>query len=158
MAEFRKWSLLHRERWETRACIIPLLFRYYINSFINEISRTGIGCCLGDFRSNIVPYVYESLLLTETVGYNKLVKYIDEHLFTINPVQTKCVISDRLDEPAHNIDLNGDVIQVVRILDIIFLLTWETPMTSVLGSKFYASFNGVFRSFKSVAIDTFIRF
>lgn len=48
--------------------------------------------------------------------YGKLGNCVDEHLLTINKDKTKCdIFGNRQDEPMETIELNGDVLQVVKV-------------------------------------------
>ena len=144
----------------------PFLFNFYINSIINDISNTNVGCCLGDTRSNILANADDIVLLAENTTqmktlYGKLVKDIEEHVLKINESKTKCVIfGHRNKELTESIELNGDKLQVVNAFkylghNICFNFK-DTDDIAFRLRNCYASFNTVFRDFKSVDRNTIL--
>ena len=56
-------------------CLSPLLFSYYINDIINEVSDMAVGCSIGGIRTNIICFADDMCLMAP--GATSLQKILD---------------------------------------------------------------------------------
>ena len=106
------------------------------------------------------------VLLAETkfqmmILLDKLHICIDEHFLKINDEKTKCVIfSDKMDELCENLELNGQQLQVVKVMKYLgHKVTFNFKDTDDIAFRlqnFYASFNSIFRDFAHVDKHTLL--
>ena len=74
----------------------PFLFNFYINSIIEEVLSTEVGCMIGMTRCNILAYADDVVLLAPSVShmeslYTTLSSAISRHMLTLNRDKTKCI-------------------------------------------------------------------
>ena len=144
----------------------PFLFNLYLNDIIDEISDINVGCCFGFSRCNIIAYADDLVLLAETqaqmiILFDKLTTCIDKHFLKINKDKTKCVIfSNKMDELTENIELNGQRLQVVKVIKYLgHKVTFNFKDTEDIAFRlqnFYASSNSIFRDFAFVDKQTLL--
>ena len=88
----------HIERGVRQGCILsPILFNFYINSIIDDISSLQVGCRLGLARINIILYADDVVLLTNSLEDSNLIykkfKFLVEKIkLKINKTKSKCLV------------------------------------------------------------------
>lgn len=145
----------------------PLLFKFYINSIINDISSMNEGCALGISKVNILAYADDIVLIAGSVRemerlYEQLCFSIREHRLNINKEKSKCMFfsSSVYRNCPNTIELGADVLEVVSCYK--YLGHWiESTLSDVKDiqftlNKFYATTNSVIRNFKNVDMDTLL--
>ena len=147
----------------------PFLFKFYINSVINDISHMDEGCSIGISKINILAYADDIALVANSVKqvsllYNRLKCRLQGLGLQLNKGKTKCLLfgsSGKQDYPK-SVVLAEDELEVVSTYKYLghFIertLRDDKDIENKL-MKFYASTNSVLRNFRNVDVDTFISF
>ena len=145
----------------------PFLFKFYINSLINDISTMEEGCCLGISKVNILAYADDIALIATTIAdmnllYANLKLKLQDLGLQINNSKTKCLIFGKANrqDGLRSVALAGDDLEVVSSFKYLghFIdgsLSDDRDMEHTL-RKFYASTNSVLRNFYNVDVDTLL--
>ena len=145
----------------------PFLFKFYINSLIDDISAMEEGCCLGISKLNILAYADDIALIASSIPdmnslYDKLKNKFQELGLQINQSKTKCMffgLTDKKCCPKSAI-LAGDELERVSTYKYLGhyieqTLNDDKDIENKL-MKFYASTNSVLRNFYKVDVDTLL--
>ena len=141
----------------------PFLFNFYIDSIIENVVSTDVGCTFGMTRCNILAYADDVVLLAQSVShmeslYATFCTSITQHKLTINRDKTKCMIfSNTRKRIRESIVLNGDTLEVVSSFkylghNVSYDFRDEGEINFRL-KNFYSSFNSILRDFNIVNKD-----
>ena len=94
------------EPWKTEngtrqgGIISPILFSYYINQVIEEISNMKVGCSLFGYKTGIICYADDILLLSPSInGLQSMLNVLSTRLrslcLTVNPLKSNFIIFKR---------------------------------------------------------------
>ena len=162
-------SEYHGIEWGVRqgGILSPFLFKFYINSVINEMSSMDEGCCIGISKVNILAYADDIALVATSVEdmnvlYGELKCKLRALGLQINRSKTKCLLfgsSDTRNCPK-SIVLAEDELEVVSTYKYLGhyiegTLKDDKDIENKL-MKFYASTNSVLRNFKNVDVNTLL--
>ena len=146
-----------------------LLFAFYINQLVNDISNMNVGCTFGILRSNIIAYADDLVILAPSAtGLRILINAANKGARDIkldfNFNKTKCMVFCRkanIDtKPSFKVD--GKIIEVVKTFKYLgYVITNKLNDTNDVDrarSKFYAEFNSMTRrfSFADTRVKLFI--
>ena len=145
----------------------PFLFKFYINSVINDISHMDEGCNIGISKINILAYADDIALVANSVKqmsllYNRLKCRLQDLGLQLNKGKTKCLLfgsSGKQDYPK-SVVLAEDDLEVVSTYKYLghFIektLRDDKDIENKL-MKFYASTKSVLRNFRNVDVDTLL--
>ena len=149
----------------------PFLFKFYIDSIIDDISLMKEGCIFGITKMDILAYADDLVLLSSSLPdveklYQKLCSNINRHNLQINNLKKRCIIF-RNRRRAVNINggkviLEEDALEIVDSYKYLRHVTEknvsDTRDIELRLSKFYATSNSVLRNFIQTNIDTLVFF
>ena len=145
----------------------PFLFKFYINSIINNISSLEEGCNIGISKINILAYADDIALVANTkehmnLIYDRLKSQLEGLGLQINKSKTKCLLFglSNVGNIPKTLVLAGDEIEVVSTYKYLGhyiegTLNDDKDMEHKL-MKFYGSTNSILRNFKNVDVNTLL--
>lgn len=143
----------------------PFLFKFYIDSIIEDISVMKEGCNLGITKVNILAYADDIVLIAGSerdmeLLYSKLCQLFSSHKLNINKNKSKCLIFNRSASKVHPtvMKLGESELEVVNCYKYLGHLIegtlQDTKDIELRLNKFYSSTNSVLRNFKHLDIST----
>ena len=139
-------------------CLSPLLFSFYINDMILEISGMNTGCSLAGIRTNIICFADDMFLLSPSVqSLQKLIVKLADSLkslcFSVNEDKCKYIVFKKHDKDIVNttVSLNGldiERIQFYKYLGVI--LSDDRSITRDVNraaNSFIKQFNAMYTKF-----------
>ena len=138
-----------------------LFFCLYIDSLIEEVSRSEVGCSLGIVRSHIIAYADDIVLIAPSAESLQIlidVAYSEANKLNLNfnHSKTKVMVFGKkgfkVDQPCNNsIVINNKAIEYVQTIKYLgYFLTYDLDESNDINkvkSKFYAEFNSILRKF-----------
>ena len=138
-----------------------LLFSLYIDSLLNEVSTTNIGCKLGIISSNIIAYADDIVLLAPSANALRFLINLTNVLaskltLTFNYEKTKIMIFRYHGFRAEysmkdSFMINGHSVEVVKTIKYLGYIISDnmncTEDVNRVKNKFYAEFNVILRTF-----------
>ena len=142
----------------------PFLFKFYINSIVDDMNEMDMGCRLGLMRVNLITYADDLVILAPSktlldIFYSKLKDSLHHINLNLNPTKSKIVIFSK--SRKNNIDklsLGEDNIDVVDTLKYLgFYLNEQLDDTKDVEFRlngFYRKFYSVLRNFNNLSLMT----
>ncbi len=148
--------------------ISPILFNFYINGVLNDISEMSVGCNLAAIRHNIQGYADDITLLTPSAGslqilIDKLSIKIEALCLTLNDKKSVCMIfeSNRREKQLNSPEffISGNKLKIVKSIKYLGVV-----LTNDLSNKedirrcelsFLKQFYCIFRKFHFVDRNVF---
>jgi hypothetical protein len=102
------------------AILSPLLFNFYINDVLKEISSCGFGCMLNHNRHNIQSYADDFTLLAPSISalqalLNKIYRMLNNLGLLLNAKKSVCMVfSKQQNNDNPNLYINGARIDIVK--------------------------------------------
>ena len=159
------WKLLNGVR--QGGVLSPFFFNLYLDSLLDLISSSKVGCRLGFFSNNIIAYADDVVLLAPSVsGLQTLINITLEHSnflkLTFNSNKSYVMkftkfLSDQTDFNIFLDDVKLKVVNSVKYLgfDLNYNLTSKYDIIRER-NRFYNSFNSIFRKFYNIDINSFM--
>ncbi len=129
----------------------PVLFAVYIDGLLKWLSKSGVGCYMGNKFMVAVSFADDIKLLTPMFkGLKKLVsiceKYAEEYDIKFNGTNSKYMVYKGRNSVVHHEDVyvNGEKVETVTTADHLghrLSTTDKTSMITAAVSSFWKSFN-----------------
>ena len=143
----------------------PFLFKFYIDSIIEDISVMREGCNLGITKVNILAYADDIVLIAGSerdmeLLYSKLCQLFSSNKLNINKNKTKCLIFNTSTTKVHPtiMKLGENELEDVNCYKYLGHLIegtlQDTKDIEFRLNKFYSCTNSVLRNFKYLDMNT----
>ena len=100
--------------------ISPILYCVYTDDLLNNLKKSGVGCCIGSYFYGALSYADDIILINPTVsGTKKMLNicelYAEEHKIMFNGTKSKLVVFTKKNKSAKvRFVMNGEVIPEVN--------------------------------------------
>ena len=139
-------------------CLSPLLFSFYVNDMIREISAMNTGCSLAGIRTNIICFADDMFLLGPTAqSLQKLIVKLADSLkslcFSVNEDKCKYIVFKKHDNDVVStvVSLNGFNIERIKFYKYLgIILSDDRSITRDVdraANAFIKQFNGMYSKF-----------
>ena len=144
----------------------PLLFNFYINEIIEVISELNVGCEINCYRTNLIAYADDVVLIAPSVRalqflINTFVKLIDKLNLSVNEQKTVCMIFKcrKRDNIVLEFFINDTIIKIVSEYKYLGIIINEklscTDDIKRSSNAFLRQFYGLYRKFYFTDFNVF---